>query len=337
MAGGPGNPLGARAMYLGSSDYRIHGTNDPSTIGKFVSSGCIRLTNEDVSDLFSRVNVGTKVVVLPKNAPIMARGWRYQDHDHGSSGAAHPRPAVTTLPSGRQAMNLTDAAQLSASSDEEMTMGVQIGKNWRLAAAALLCASALAPAAQAQDFFSALFGGIGARGRRSPTSRCRLPMTTVRFRRRAARCGRAMAAAVRRFACAPATAAISRSPRPTMPAGRRPATASVRPARPRSSTAATSTAPRPKTASPIRNCRMRSAIAPRSWRAAPATARTRPAWRRSRSRTIRRLRKGDIVAGENGLVVAGRGADKRGASLNFSPASERVRAKYERVPVVASE
>ncbi len=69
MAGGPGNPLGARAMYLGSSEYRIHGTNDPSTIGKFVSSGCIRLTNEDVTDLFSRVDVGTKVVVLPKNAP----------------------------------------------------------------------------------------------------------------------------------------------------------------------------------------------------------------------------------------------------------------------------
>ncbi len=68
MAGGPGNPLGARAMYLGSSEYRIHGTNDPSTIGKFVSSGCIRLTNEDVADLFSRVEVGTKVVVLPKNA-----------------------------------------------------------------------------------------------------------------------------------------------------------------------------------------------------------------------------------------------------------------------------
>jgi lipoprotein-anchoring transpeptidase ErfK/SrfK len=69
VAGGPGNPLGARAMYLGSSQYRIHGTNDPTTIGKFVSSGCIRLTNEDVADLFSRVNVGTKVVVLPKNAP----------------------------------------------------------------------------------------------------------------------------------------------------------------------------------------------------------------------------------------------------------------------------
>ncbi len=67
MAGGPGNPLGARAIYLGSSMYRIHGTNDPSTIGKFVSSGCIRLTNADVEDLFRRVGVGTRVVVLPKS------------------------------------------------------------------------------------------------------------------------------------------------------------------------------------------------------------------------------------------------------------------------------
>lgn len=66
VAGGPGNPLGARAMYLGNSDYRIHGTNDPSTIGKFVSSGCIRLTNEDVTDLFNRVKIGAKVIVLPK-------------------------------------------------------------------------------------------------------------------------------------------------------------------------------------------------------------------------------------------------------------------------------
>lgn len=67
VAGGPGNPLGARAMYLGNSDYRIHGTNDPSTIGKFVSSGCIRLTNADVTDLFSRVKLGAKVIVLPKS------------------------------------------------------------------------------------------------------------------------------------------------------------------------------------------------------------------------------------------------------------------------------
>jgi lipoprotein-anchoring transpeptidase ErfK/SrfK len=65
MAGGPGNPLGARAMYLGGTIYRIHGTNMPETIGTQVSSGCIRLTNQDVSDLYSRVNVGTKVIVLP--------------------------------------------------------------------------------------------------------------------------------------------------------------------------------------------------------------------------------------------------------------------------------
>jgi lipoprotein-anchoring transpeptidase ErfK/SrfK len=65
MTGGPGNPLGARAMYLGGTIYRIHGTNDPSTIGTRVSSGCLRLTNEDVSDLYSRVSVGTKVIVLP--------------------------------------------------------------------------------------------------------------------------------------------------------------------------------------------------------------------------------------------------------------------------------
>jgi lipoprotein-anchoring transpeptidase ErfK/SrfK len=65
MAGGPGNPLGARAMYLGGTEYRIHGTNAPETIGTHVSSGCIRLTNEDVTDLYSRVNVGTKVIVLP--------------------------------------------------------------------------------------------------------------------------------------------------------------------------------------------------------------------------------------------------------------------------------
>ncbi len=100
VAGGPGNPLGARAMYLGSSQYRIHGTNDPTTIGKFVSSGCIRLTNEDVTDLFNRVNVGAKVVVLPKNAPLMAKG----------GDPVRKRPTVTTLPSGRQALNVPASA-----------------------------------------------------------------------------------------------------------------------------------------------------------------------------------------------------------------------------------
>jgi len=65
MAGGPGNPLGARAMYLSGTVYRIHGTNKPSSIGKHVSSGCIRMLNEDVIDLYGRSRIGTKVVVLP--------------------------------------------------------------------------------------------------------------------------------------------------------------------------------------------------------------------------------------------------------------------------------
>ena len=73
MAGGEGNPLGARALYLGNTVYRIHGTNKPSSIGSRMSSGCIRMLNEDVSDLYERVNVGTKVVVLPGNgAPNVA-------------------------------------------------------------------------------------------------------------------------------------------------------------------------------------------------------------------------------------------------------------------------
>jgi len=64
MAGGIDNPLGARAMYLGSSMYRIHGSNEPETIGQAVSSGCFRMTNDDVIDLYPRVNVGAKVIVL---------------------------------------------------------------------------------------------------------------------------------------------------------------------------------------------------------------------------------------------------------------------------------
>ena len=65
MSGGIENPLGARAIYLGSSLYRIHGSNEEDTIGAAVSSGCIRMTNRDVTDLYNRVKVGTKVVVLP--------------------------------------------------------------------------------------------------------------------------------------------------------------------------------------------------------------------------------------------------------------------------------
>jgi lipoprotein-anchoring transpeptidase ErfK/SrfK len=63
MAGGPGNPMGARALYLGATVYRIHGTNQPHTIGTAVSSGCFRLTNPDVSDLYDRIPVGTKVII----------------------------------------------------------------------------------------------------------------------------------------------------------------------------------------------------------------------------------------------------------------------------------
>jgi len=72
MAGGESNPLGARALYLGNTLYRIHGTNQPSTIGSFVSSGCIRLTNTDIEDLYSRVQVGTRVVVMPGGQPSTA-------------------------------------------------------------------------------------------------------------------------------------------------------------------------------------------------------------------------------------------------------------------------
>jgi lipoprotein-anchoring transpeptidase ErfK/SrfK len=63
MAGGPGNPMGARALYIGATVYRIHGTNAPETIGQAVSSGCFRLVNADIEDLYARVPVGTKVVV----------------------------------------------------------------------------------------------------------------------------------------------------------------------------------------------------------------------------------------------------------------------------------
>ncbi len=96
MAGGPGNPLGARALYLGRTLYRIHGTNQPSTIGKTVSSGCIRLLNKDIEDLYSRVQVGSRVVVLPGTSPTseeIARGGNVQTG--GQPAVAHrPQPAA---------------------------------------------------------------------------------------------------------------------------------------------------------------------------------------------------------------------------------------------------
>src|SRR3954469_24772880 len=116
VAGGPGNPLGARAMYLGSSEYRIHGTNDPSTIGKFVSSGCIRLTNEDVSDLFSRADVGTKVVVLPKSSVPLAVGAPHLTAIEpkatiaAATGASRSRPAAMAVSTRGQAMNVSTSS-----------------------------------------------------------------------------------------------------------------------------------------------------------------------------------------------------------------------------------
>jgi lipoprotein-anchoring transpeptidase ErfK/SrfK len=116
MAGGPGNPLGARAMYLGTSEYRIHGTNDPSTIGKFVSSGCIRLTNEDVSDLFSRVDIGTKVVVLPKNSLHLAVGATDPRAVEAKAaiavapGAARSRAAAMTVSTRSQVTNVSTSS-----------------------------------------------------------------------------------------------------------------------------------------------------------------------------------------------------------------------------------
>jgi lipoprotein-anchoring transpeptidase ErfK/SrfK len=89
MAGGPGNPLGARAMYLGNTLYRIHGTNQPSTIGHYVSSGCVGMLNEDVEDLYSRVQVGSRVVVLP---------GKPQDNTVANSGAAPVEPANPMAP-----------------------------------------------------------------------------------------------------------------------------------------------------------------------------------------------------------------------------------------------
>jgi lipoprotein-anchoring transpeptidase ErfK/SrfK len=97
VGGGPGNPLGARAMYLGSTDYRIHGTNDPTTIGKHVSSGCIRLANADVIDLYSRVNIGTKVIVLPSDPRQAAAGRQASATQPVSIQGGHGTPMTAQI------------------------------------------------------------------------------------------------------------------------------------------------------------------------------------------------------------------------------------------------
>ncbi len=99
VGGGPGNPLGARALYLGNTDYRIHGTNNPASIGTHVSSGCIRMRDADVIDLYSRVTVGTKVIVLPndqRNAAIGDQAGDRQDVtiERSTSGVMTARIAM---------------------------------------------------------------------------------------------------------------------------------------------------------------------------------------------------------------------------------------------------
>jgi lipoprotein-anchoring transpeptidase ErfK/SrfK len=101
VGGGAGNPLGARALYLGNTEYRIHGTNDPSTIGKHVSSGCIRLQNADIIDLYSRVGVGTKVVVLPndRRRALLDDGRRIVPQD--APTAARMSAQIAVQPAGQ--------------------------------------------------------------------------------------------------------------------------------------------------------------------------------------------------------------------------------------------
>jgi lipoprotein-anchoring transpeptidase ErfK/SrfK len=116
MAGGPGNPLGARAMYLGGTLYRIHGTSEPSTIGKHVSSGCIRMLNEDAIDLFDRTPVGTKVVVLPDD-PRRARTSEVRTNEPARQRLTRverpmtdPPPAAAAQPHSTMSLNYGSTA-----------------------------------------------------------------------------------------------------------------------------------------------------------------------------------------------------------------------------------
>ena len=119
MAGGEGNPLGARALYLGQTLYRIHGTNQPSTIGTFVSSGCIRLTNDDITDLYGRVRVGTRVVVLPGTSPAPAQAIP------NAPPAAQPRPkaAAAEKPAARPAPAVPPARAAKGEAASKETTG----------------------------------------------------------------------------------------------------------------------------------------------------------------------------------------------------------------------
>ena len=115
MAGGDGNPLGARALYLGNTLYRIHGTDQPSTIGSFVSSGCIRLTNEDITDLYRRVKVGTRVVVLSGKQPATVTA-PVGSPKGGSSAARGGAPSASEIPTRKRKTPMDQEQESSNSS-----------------------------------------------------------------------------------------------------------------------------------------------------------------------------------------------------------------------------
>ena len=111
VAGGPTNPLGARAMYLGNTEYRIHGTNQPETIGHNVSSGCIRMTNDDVIDLYSRVNIGAKVVVLPMTAKVQMPSQARVAVSAPKPATGESRGTITVVPAGSAAQTYATPSQ----------------------------------------------------------------------------------------------------------------------------------------------------------------------------------------------------------------------------------
>jgi lipoprotein-anchoring transpeptidase ErfK/SrfK len=115
MAGGATNPLGARALYLGDTLYRIHGTNQPSTIGSFVSSGCIRLSNEDISDLYKRVKVGTRVVVLSGKERANAAPVTSPRADSAARSSALPAGEKRKQPKEPEPQTTTGSARDEAS------------------------------------------------------------------------------------------------------------------------------------------------------------------------------------------------------------------------------
>jgi hypothetical protein len=125
MAGGETNPLGARAMYLGNTEYRIHGTNQPSTIGSFVSSGCVRLTNEDVEDLYRRVMVGTRVIVLPgaNTATSQLRPRHKPRAMRSPRKPAHQAVYAALTPKEETTVNFSQAILLICLSDQRNATG----------------------------------------------------------------------------------------------------------------------------------------------------------------------------------------------------------------------